>query len=91
MEPESVSTNADSDMSEADEGNDTDSAEESDEWSPSNKETDSFVELVFRKELIKAQKDKLLKNYPKPSTNATHTRSSSGFFYQSRSLPDAAC
>ena len=54
MEPESFSTNADSDVSEADEGNDTDSAEESDEWSPSNKETDSFVELVFRKELIKA-------------------------------------
>lgn len=67
MEPESVPTNADSDVSEA--GNDTDSAEESDEWSPS-KETDLFVELVFRKELIKAQKDKLLKDYPKPSTDA---------------------
>ena len=58
LEPESVPTNADSDVSEAE--NDTDSAKESDEWSPS-KETDFFVELVFRKELTKVRKDKLLK------------------------------
>jgi hypothetical protein len=56
VEPEAGSTHADSDMSEAEGGKDTDSAEESDEWSPT-KETDSFVELVFRKEVTKAQKD----------------------------------
>ena len=35
-------------------------------------ETDSFVELVFGKTLMKAQKDKLLKDHSKPSTDAAH-------------------
>ena len=65
-----VPTHADSDMSEVEEdGKDTDSVVESDEWSPSQ-ETDSFVELVFRMILTKAQREKLLKDYPKPSTDA---------------------
>lgn len=72
IEPEIESTHADSDMSEAEENeNDADSVNESDEWSPTQ-ETDSFVELVFRKMLTKAQKDKLLKDYPKPSSDAAH-------------------
>ena len=67
-----VPTHADLDMSEVEEdGKDTDSVIESDEWSPSQ-ETDSFVELVFRKVLTKAQREKLLKDYPKPSTDAAH-------------------
>ena len=50
---------------------DTNSVVESDEWSPSQ-ETDSFVELVFRKILTKERREKLLKDYPKPSTDAAH-------------------
>ena len=45
MEPETGSTCSDSDTSEIDEdGNDTDSVNESDEWS-ATQETDSFVDL----------------------------------------------
>ena len=74
IEAKRVSIHADSDGSEAEEnGDESDSMEESKEctWSPT-KETDAFVELVFTKVLTKEQKDRLLKDYTKPSTDAAH-------------------
>ena len=88
VKAKSVSIHADSDRGDTEEdGDESDSTEESKEESPT-KETDAIVELVFRKVLMKGQKDRLLKDYPKPSTDAAHVSvldsSISAAYYQTQ-------